>query len=183
VLAVRAGAEGFYLPFKMMYLAVFPAAVLGGAVLIVVAEYVSVRWPRARPVAGLVPVVIAVALAVGRVPVARQKSPISLPAYRAGVWARDHVNPACVDYFTTHWLTGYWLHLDVLANPRLSDRMRAETFEFRDTAGKWLEGRGLPYAIVEDLAAIPHELRPDLAVVTSFPSFALVHNLHAAACP
>jgi hypothetical protein len=176
VLAVRAGTHGFYLPFKMMYLIVFPAAVLGGVALIVVAEYLSVRVPRVRAAALLLPVVVAVAVAAGRVPVARQKSPMTLSALRAGVWAREHASVECVDYFTTHWLTGYWLHLDVLGNPRDSDRMRVETFEFRDSVGKWLDGRGLRYGIVEDLDAIPYELRPDLTVLESFSPFTVVRN-------
>jgi hypothetical protein len=182
VLAVRAGTRGFYLPFKMMYLGVFPAGVLGGVVLLVVAEYLSVRVPRVRAAAVLLPLVVAVVLVSGRVPLVRQKSPMTMAAYRAGIWARDHASPDCVDYFSAHWLTGYWLHLDVLGNPRESDRMRVETFEFRDTAGKWLEGRGLQYGIVEDLDAIPHELRPDLAVLQSFPPFTFVRNLRGR-CP
>jgi hypothetical protein len=181
-LAVRAGTRGFYLPFKMMYLAVLPAAVLGGVALVVMAEYLSVRVPRVRAATVLLPLVVAVLLVAGRVPLVRQKAPMTLSAYRVGVWARDHARPDCVDYFTAHWLTGYWLHLDVLGNPRESDRMRVETFEFRDTVGKWLEGRGLQYGIVEDLDAIPHELRPDLAVQQSFPPFTFVRNLRGR-CP
>jgi len=181
-LAVRAGTRGFYLPFKMMYLAVLPAAVLGGVALIFLAEYLALRVPRVRAVAIALPIVVAAFLAAGRVPVVRQKSPITLPAYRAGLWTRDHASPACVDYFTAHWLTGYWLHLDVLGNPRDSDRMRGETFEFRDTVGKWIEGHGLGYGIVEDLDAIPRDLRPDLTVIQSFPPFTLVRNARGR-CP
>ena len=182
VLAVRAGTRGFYLPFKMMYLAVLPAAVLGGVALLVLAEYLSVRVPRVRAAAVMLPVVVAVLLVAGRVPRVRQTSPMTLPAYRVGDWARDHARPDCVDYFTAHWLTGYWLHLDVLGNPRDSDRMRVETFEFRDTVGKWLEGRGLRYGIVEDLDTIPRELRPDLVVIQSFPPFTFVRNARGR-CP
>jgi hypothetical protein len=176
VLAVRAGTHGFYLPFKMMYLAVLPAAVLGGVALTFLSEYLSLRVPGVRAALVAFPLVVAVLMAWGRVPVVRQKSPLTVSAYRAGVWARDHAGAECVDYFTSHWLTGYWLHLDVLGNPRDSDRMRVETFEFRDSVGKWLEGRGLRYGIVEDLDAIPRELRPDLAVIHSFPPFTLVRN-------
>ena len=182
VLAVRAGTRGFYLPFKMMYLAVLPAAVFGGVALLVLAEYLSVRVPRVRAAAVMLPLVVAVVLVTGRVPLVRQRSPMTLPAYRVGVWARDHASPDCVDYFTAHWLTGYWLHLDVLGNARDSDRMRVETFEFRDTVGKWLEGRGLRYGVVENLDAIPRELRPDLAVIHSFGSSTLVRNARGR-CP
>jgi hypothetical protein len=87
--------------------------------------------------------------------------------------------PRCrlVAWTTTRgWLTGYWLHLDVRGNPRLSDRMRQETFEFRDTVGKWIEGKGLPYAIVEDLAALPRDARVDMIPLREFPPAALVQN-------
>ena len=105
-----------------------------------------------------------------------------MPAYQAGLWVRANVDPRCVDYFTRHWLTGYWLHLAVLGNPRDSDRMRAETFEFRDAVGRWIQGRGLPHAIVEDPSAIPRELRPELTVLATFPPFAVVTH-PSAACP
>jgi hypothetical protein len=83
--------------------------------------------------------------------------------------ARDHLRRECVDYFSRHWLTGYWLHLDVLGNPRVSDRMRVETFDFPDVVGKWIEGKGLPYAIVENLAAIPRDARADMLRSSPFP--------------
>lgn len=147
---------------------------------IFLSEYLSVRVPRVC--AAALPLAVAGLLAAGRVPDVRQKSPITLPAYRAGVWARAPASPECVDYFTAHWLTDYWLHLDVLGNPRDSTRMRVETFEFRDTVGKWLEGRGLGYGIVEDLEALPRKLRPDLTVIQSFPPFTLVRNARGR-CP
>ena len=73
-------------------------------------------------------------------------------------------------------MTGYWLHLDVFGNPRDSDRMRAESFEFRDSVGKWLQGRGLPYGFVENLPDIPRELRPDMIPVHTVGPTALVRN-------
>ena len=53
--------------------------------------------------------------------------------------------------------------IDVLGNARVSPRTRAESFEFRDTVAKWIEHRGLAYAIVEDLSAVPHEVREEMA--------------------
>ena len=91
--------------------------------------------------------------------------------------------PGCVDYFSRHWLTGYWLHLDVLGNPRLSDRIRAETFEFPDAVGKWIQGKGLPYAIVEDLAAIPRDARVDMIPLREFGAAALVRNARPGRAP
>jgi hypothetical protein len=181
-LAARAGASGWYMPFKMIYLAVLPAAVLGGLALARAAAATAGWWPRLRIAAVCAALAIAVLLTRGRVPVRRVSGSLSMPAREVGLWARDHVPPACVDYFSRYWLTGYWLHLDVLGNPRLSDRMRQETFDFPDIAAKWIEGHGLPYAIVEDMTAIPHEIRPDMEALHQNGPFVLVRNRRGAAC-
>jgi len=183
VLTVRTGATGFYLPFKMMYLVVFPCAVLAAVALGWTVHAVAGRVPRLGRAVAVVPVVLALSFAAPRVPRVRQKSPINEPAYAAGLWAREHLPPACIDYFSKHWLTGYWMHLDVLGNPRASARMRAESFEFHDSAAKWLQGRGLPYGFVENLADIPRELRPEMVPVHTVGSAALVRNLRSAGCP
>ena len=170
IVGMRSGARGFYLPFKLVYLAVVPAAIFG-SVALAAASALPVRFPR---VSRAVALFVAALIAVPRLPAVRPRSPITLTALEAGRWARDHVPSGCVDYFSGHWLTGYWLHLDVLGNPRDSDRMRTETFEFRDSVSKWIEGRGLPYAIVEDVSALPNELRPSLTVLASFPPAAVL---------
>jgi hypothetical protein len=87
-----------------------------------------------------------------------------------------------VDYFSRYWLTGYWLHLDVLGNPRVADRMSHETFELRDAAAKWIEGRGLPFAIVEDLPSIPRDVRVDMVPLYQRDRFVLVRNLRPVVC-
>jgi hypothetical protein len=178
IVGLRGGARGFYLPFKLVYLAIAPAAILAAAVLMA-AVAAAGRYARG---AALAVVLVAALITVPPVPLVRQTSPITLPAREAGLWVRANLNPRCVDYFTRHWLTGYWLHLDVLGNARDTDRMRAETFEFRDTVGRWIQGRGLPYAIVEDLSAIPRELRPDLTVLASFPPVTVLTH-PSASCP
>jgi hypothetical protein len=182
LLAVRAGSTSFYMPFKMMYLAVPPAAVLGAVALARVVAMVPMA-PRARLVAPAAPFALALLLAGGRIPLHRVHGSLSFDAQEVGAWARGHVPAGCIDYFSRYWLTGYWLHLDVLENPRLSDRMRVETFDFPDVAAKWIEGRGLPYAIVEDMTAIPREIRPDMEMVQQRGTFVLVRNRHPAACP
>jgi hypothetical protein len=176
----RAGAKSFYLPFKMVYLMVLPCAVLGALALATATRAVASRFPPIRMAAAVVPLLVAALLAGGRIPVKRQQSPISESALAAGLWARAQIPPGCIDYFSRHWLTGYWLHLDVFGNPRLSDRMRAETFEFPDTVGKWILGKGLPYAIVEDLGAIPNDARVDMIPVHEFGRSAVVKNTRPA---
>ena len=182
-LAARAGANSFYMAFKMMYLAVFPAAVLAGVALMWIASVVTSRRSALASAASYGPIVVAVLLLAGRMPLSRQTGPIVPAARDAAVWVRERTSPECVDYFTAHWLTGYWLHLDVLGNPRVSDRMRAETFEFRDTVGKWIEGRGLPYGIVEDLSGLPRELGPDVTPVHRVGRFVVIRNHRPARCP
>jgi hypothetical protein len=176
----RAGSTSFYMPLKMVYLAVLPCAVLGALALAAATATISSRLPVLRRVVPLVPLIAALLLARGRMPVKRQHGPLTEPSLAAGLWARGALPPGCVDYFSRHWLTGYWLHLDVLGNPRLSDRMRAETFDFPDVVGKWIQGKGLPYAIVEDLAAVPRDARVDMRVLREFPPAAVVQNSRAA---
>lgn len=182
-LDVRAGSRSFYMPFKMVYLAVLPCAVLGALALARAGDAVSSRFPAVRRAAVAAPLIIAALLVSGRIPLTRQRSPISESALAAGRWAGGTVPPGCVDYFSRHWLTGYWLHLDVLGNPRLSDRMRAETFEFPDTVGKWIRGKGLPYGIVEDLSAIPRDARVDMIPLREFGAAALVKNVRPGSAP
>jgi hypothetical protein len=165
----------YYMASKMVYLAVVPGAVLGAMTLIWCAGWIA-RVRMIRSAAPIVPVLVAAFLASGRVPVKRQSGPLTESSLAAGTWARGVLPPGCVDYFSRHWLTGYWLHLDVLGNPRDSDRMRAETFEFHDTVTRWLEGRGLPYAIVEDVVEIPRDLRPEMVELRAFPPAAVVKN-------
>jgi hypothetical protein len=178
-------APSYYLPLKFVYLAVPPAAVLGAFALAIGAERFarSVRVGGVGRAAPLICLGIAVALALGRVPAKRQTGHLTEASLAAGLWARGVLPPACVDYFSRHWLTGYWLHLDVLGNPRDSDRMRAETFEFHDAVSRWIEGRGLPYAIVEDVSAIPREIRADMTVLHAFPPAAVVKNLRSGSDP
>jgi hypothetical protein len=182
LLAARAGSPSYYMTFKMIYLAVPPAAALGAFALARLAAVAAARVPRFRVLVVCLPVVIAVVLVRGRIPLHRVHGWISVPARDAGLWARDSLPPACLDYFSQYWLTGYWLHVDVLGNPRVSDRMSHETFEFRDAAAKWIEGRGLPYAIVEDLPSIPHDVRVDMEPLIVRGSFAVVRNRRGTPC-
>lgn len=181
-LAARVGSTSLYMPFKMMFLLVPPAAVLGAFALARLTAMLPLTGARARVLARAVPVIAAIVVTGHRLPARRAHGSLSLPAREVGVWARGHVPPACIDYFSRYWLTGYWLHLDVLGNPRLSDRMRVETFDFPDVAAKWIQGRGLPYAIVEDMSAIPHEIRPEMETLHQNGSFVLVRNRRPSAC-
>ena len=61
--------------------------------------------------------------------------------------------------------------------------MRTESFEFRDSVGKWIQGRGLPYAIVEDLAAVPRDARVDMIPLRRFGPAAVVRNARPGSDP
>jgi hypothetical protein len=177
-----AGSGSGYLPFKMMFLLVPPGAILASCAVARVADATLAKLPWVRWSAAIVSVLVAAWLAWGRVPHRLQHGSITEVALAAGEWGNDHVPSSCVDYFSGYWLTGYWLHLDVLGNPRESDRMRHETFEFRDSVGKWIEGHGLPYAFVEDFDLVPRDARSDMAVVQRFGRAAIVRNLRPAPC-
>jgi hypothetical protein len=175
------GSASIYLPLKMVFLLVPTAAVLAALTLARVADATVGQRAGARWTTAVVPLVAAVLLA-GRIPAHRQHGSITEDALSAGEWAREHVPPACVDYFSRYWLTGYWLHLDVLGNPRESERMHHETFEFRDSVGKWIEGRGLPFAFVEDYDSVPRDARVDMAILERFGRAAIVRNRRPAPC-
>jgi hypothetical protein len=185
VYRATSASPSLYMPFKMVYLAVLPCAVLGALALAAAADVLASRWPAGAAAARVVPLLLAALLAAGRFPVKRQHSPITTPSLAAGMWARATLPPECIDYVSRHWLTGYWLHLDVLGNPRASNRMRVETFEFPDVVGKWFRGEGLPYAIVEDLDAVPRDVRAGMQTLRTFPpaAAAVVKNLRPGSDP
>jgi hypothetical protein len=184
VLRARAAtSHSFYMPFKMVYLAVLPCAALGTIALARATDVVTSRLPAVRVAGAVIPLLLAAVLAAGRFPVKPQPSPIARPSLQAGLWARANLPPECVDYFSRHWLTGYWLHLDVLGNRRVSDRMRGETFDMPDVVGKWIQGKGLPYAIVENLEAVPRDARVDMLTLRAFPPAAVVKNVRAGSDP
>jgi hypothetical protein len=183
LVAVRAGTGSPYMALKMVYLTVVPAAALAALALAWLARWLGARAPsRGRAVAACLPLAVAVLLVRGRVSVRPVHGSLSLDADAVGQWAGAHVPPGCIDYFSRYWLTGYWLHLDVLGNPRESQRMSHESFERADAIAKWIEGRGLPYAIVEDLASVPRDARVDMVPVYRSGAFALVSNRRPAAC-
>ena len=177
-----AGSTMFYLPYKMVYLVIPAGAVLGAFALAQVSAVAVRRWRAIAPLALCFPIVVAASLLKGRVPLRPLRSPISEAVYEAGRWTHDNLPAGCVDYFSQHWLTGYWLHVDVLGNARVSPRTRAESFEFRDTVAKWIEHRGLAYAIVEDLSAVPHEVREEMALLRQFGAAAVVRARRPVGC-
>ncbi|HMF95576.1 MAG TPA: hypothetical protein VKE96_14845, partial [Vicinamibacterales bacterium] len=71
--------------------------------------------------------------------------------------------------------TAYWLHLAVFGQPRASGRaIEDETFEPKKALVRWILPGGLPYAITDDLDALPRDIRSNIDVVTQFGHAAVV---------
>ncbi len=174
-LARSGGANTPYMALKMMYLIVYPLAVLGA---VAVARLVSWRATGAtawRPAVACGLVLLAIASA--RTPLARavRAAPaVSSNLYTAGRWARANVEAACVDYLVPQADTMYWLHLAVLGNPRVSSRTgNPNTFVPARAVARWIEPGGLPYAIAH-LPALPKEVLNDVDIVEQFGDAAVV---------
>jgi hypothetical protein len=108
---------------------------------------------------------------------------VSEALFRAGIWTRRYLSPACIEYLVANDYTAYWLHLAVLGNPRISARTAEDgTFETRAAIIRWLTPGGLPYAIAEP-AALPRDVRTDLDVVVDFGTAVVVKRRGRSSCP
>jgi hypothetical protein len=120
--------------------------------------------------------------------IARQVTPSPVPivsesVYLAGQWARTHVQPACVDYLVANGNTGYWLHLAVLGNPRTTARMAdRDTFDPRKAVIRWIYPDGLPFAIVDDVSALPKDIRDNVDILARFDRSAVLKRRGPSSC-
>ena len=179
------GADTPYMALKMMYLALYPLA--AAATLALAAGWQAAV--RGRPVQGeqlawVLVALMGVALARQLVVAPRPTPVVSQGAYLAGQWARAHVPPACVDYLVADGDTAYWLHLAVLGNPRMSARTAdVDTFDPKKAIVRWIVPRGLPFAIAEDLSALPKDVRTNVDVLAQFGQAAVLKRLGESSCP
>lgn len=161
------GATNLYLAHKTVHLLVDVMIVF--AALALEAAWHGVRRPIpafGRPwLDWVLPLVVVAWVLRSDLPGRPIHSPITEPVYQAGVWAKAHVPSPCVDYLVPHWLTGYWLHIDVLGNPRQSERMRQETFDYDVIVGHWILPGGLPFGIAEDVERLPADARRNMRVL------------------
>jgi hypothetical protein len=135
----------------MTYLAIYPLAVIPSTAV------PRARWTWALVAAGAIVVAAERPRGVGA---AREST------YRAGVWARDHLPAGCIDYLVANGDTGAWLHLAVLRNPRTTARMAdPDTFEPKKAIERWIYPSGLPYAIADDVDALPRDVRTSVEVL------------------
>ena len=150
---------------KMVYLAIYPMAVLGALGLSIVRRALGDRDATVVWAIATVLLIVAVrpALTAPRaVPV------LDLDLYAAGKWARTNVGQTCIDYLVADAQTAYWLHLAVLGNPRASARMQEiDVYDPRSAIGSWITTEGRPYAIA-DLRQLPDEVRSRVEIVSTF---------------
>jgi hypothetical protein len=109
---------------------------------------------------------------------------VTLSAWRAGLWARDHVDRRCVDYLVADGYTGYWLHLAVLDNPRGTPRFDdPHTFDPKKAVERWIDVTGLPVAIVDDVNGFAKALFNGTDTMVRFDPSMVIKRRGAATCP
>lgn len=176
-----AGATNPYLGFKSVHLLVYGLVVMAaiGAATAwqAAAKTIAARWPAGLDrAAWIVPALVLAVLLQRGLPVPPLSSPFTRPVHQAGAWARTHVPANCVDYLVPHWLTAYWLHLEVLGNARASARVTADPYDFRRAIGQWIGTGSMQHAIVEDWNRVPAEARAHMRVLASFGTAAVVER-------
>jgi hypothetical protein len=176
-------ADTPYLAFKMFYLLPYPMAVAAGCAL-------ALLWNRTAPLpvnGRLAWIVTAAVLVVVSVRLSHRRQPrpvITADAWRAGRWARDHIDRACVDYLVADGYTGYWLHLAVLDNPRDTPRVAApDTFDPARAVARWVEPDGLPYAIVDDVNGFARALFNGTDTLADFGNARVIRRRGIGICP
>ncbi|HTM34229.1 MAG TPA: hypothetical protein VL263_23120 [Vicinamibacterales bacterium] len=175
-LARMRGAETPYMAMKMLYLGVYPAAVLG----ILGIDAIARRFPSG--------VSWAVLLVVCGIGVGHARSTVVPPPvvdvslHDAGKWAREHLEARCVDYIVENADQAYWLHLAVLGQPRSSPRTAdIDHYTANRAAGRWVEGGALPYAVAFR-ALLPGEVVRDAKVLKEVGDAVVIERV-GVACP
>ena len=174
-IAKSQGADTAYMALKMVYLAIYPTAILGVLAIASAA--------RSHEIAGWL---LASALTIAAVRPALD-APRQLPAidpdfYAAGQWVRANAGAPCVDYLVGDADTAYWLHLAVLGNPRAAERMaELDRWEPRGAVAPWITGDGRAYAIA-DVRLLPDEVRSRVELIAQFGNAAVIKRPGAVTC-
>jgi hypothetical protein len=107
---------------------------------------------------------------------------VDIDLSNAGRWARQTLQPGCVDYIVDNAEQAYWLHLAVLGQPRSSLRTaEIDGYTPNRAIGRWIEGSTLPYAIARR-ELLPGEVLRDADILRQFGA-AVVIQRRGAACP
>jgi hypothetical protein len=170
-IAKAQGADTPYMAFKMMYLAIYPMAVL--------AAY-ALKWGVRSGDWGvelsgwLMPAVLLVVAVRPALSAPRSIPVVDLDLNAAGQWLRSNGGASCADYLVADAETAYWLHLAVLGNPRSGERMRElDRYDPRAAVAPWITADGRRFAIV-DLRQLPDEVRSRVQIVHEFGKAAVI---------
>ncbi len=166
-IAKAEGADTPYMAFKMMYLAIYPMAIL--------AAY-ALKWGvgSGEPIGWLLAAVLLVVAVRPALSAPRSIPVVDLDLNAAGQWLRSNGGAACTDYLVADAETAYWLHLAVLGNPRSGERMRElDRYDPRAAVAPWITADGRKFAIV-DLRQLPDEVRSRVQIVHEFGKAAVI---------
>ncbi|MBY0493052.1 MAG: hypothetical protein K2Y23_02440 [Cyanobacteria bacterium] len=154
------GADTPYMAFKMVYLAIYPLAVL--------AAYAIARsMPRSaqEPLGWLLAAVFLLGAVRPALAAPREIPVVDLDLQAAGQWLRANGGATCADYLVADAEAAYWLHLAVLGNPRSGPRMaELDRYDARAAIAPWITAEGRTYAIA-DLRLLPDEVRSRVQIV------------------
>ena len=193
-LAKRSGADTPYMALKMIYLAIYPLAVVAALALAAAWQAVirtggerswsaRLRGATGERVAWALLVIFGVAVARQVTVVRRPKPVITRRLSLAGQWARTHVEPTCVDYLVADSDAAYWLHLAVLGNRWMSTRTAdPATFDPHAALVRWIEPRSLPFAIA-DVGVAPKLVLSDAEVLADFGQAVVIRRRGESVCP
>ena len=160
-IATANGADTPYMAFKMVYLAIYPMAIL--------AAYAMAKFSLGRRVhesfGWLLAAVLLVAVVRPALAAPREVPIVDLDLQAAGQWLRANNGAACADYLVADAETAYWLHLAVLGNPRSGERMRElDRYDARAAMAPWITAEGRSYAVA-DLRLLPDEVRSRVQIL------------------
>lgn len=169
-IAKAQGADTPYMALKMMYLAIYPMAVLAALALANVSAKARVHDPVGWLLAAaLLLIAVRPALTAPRsIPV------VDLDLNAAGQWLRANGGAACADYLVADAETAYWLHLAVLGNPRSTDATKAlDLFDPNSAIAPWITTGSRRYGIA-DLRILPDEVRSRVQIVKEIGHAAVI---------
>ena len=158
--------------FKMMYLAIYPMAILAASrCRAALARSSRALVSRSAGCSRRCSLIVAVRPALS----APRSSPVvDLDLNAAGQWLRSNGGAGCADYLVADAETAYWLHLAVLGNARSGERMREiDRYDPRAALGPWIVGEGRWYAVA-DLRLLPVEVRTRVEVRKQFGNAAVI---------
>ncbi len=184
--------SSYYMMYKQFYLLIYPMAICAAVTLDAICHILGnigssiwrICWYKLTL---FLPILVFIVAIQRGLPLQPLFSPINDQVYKAGLWAKKNIPTGCVDYWVSHWVTAYWLHVDVLGNPRISPRtediINVAKFNSRHDFPKYLiVNSSFSFAIIEDVNAIPLSIYSDYKLLYRFGSSAVVQRLNGPIC-